>query len=106
MTVSVLERRKETGLRRALGATRRQIRGQFLTESVLLCLLGGIAGAAASILGTARYAMSRDWPAVIPLQSVVGGVGVGAALAVGVLAGVQPALRASRLPPTEALATV
>lgn len=104
MIVSALERRREIGLRRALGATRRQIRGQFLTESVLLCLLGGIAGAAVGILGTAAYAMSRDWPAVIPLQSVLGGVG--AALLVGVLAGVQPAVRASRLPPTEALATV
>ncbi|MEY9889787.1 putative ABC transport system permease protein [Catenulispora sp. MAP12-49] len=104
MIVSVLERRKEIGLRRALGATRRQIRGQFLTESVLLCLLGGLAGAAVGVLGTAGYAMSRDWPAVIPAEAVAGGVA--AALVVGVLAGVQPAVRASRLPPTEALATV
>jgi putative ABC transport system permease protein len=104
MIVSVLERRREIGLRRALGATRRQIRGQFLTESVMLCLLGGLAGAAVGILGTAGYAMSRNWPAVIPIGSVVGGVG--AALVVGVLAGVHPAVRASRLPPTEALATV
>jgi putative ABC transport system permease protein len=104
MIVSVLERRKEIGLRRALGATRRQIRGQFLTESVLLCLLGGLAGAAVGVLGTAGYAMSRDWPAVIPAEAVAGGVA--AALVVGVLAGVHPAVRASRLPPTEALATV
>nr|WP_323747553.1 ABC transporter permease [Catenulispora rubra] len=104
MIVSVLERRREIGLRRALGATRRQIRGQFLTESVLLCLLGGLAGAAVGVLGTAGYAMSRNWPAVIPIGSVLGGVG--AALVVGVLAGVHPAVRASRLPPTEALATV
>jgi putative ABC transport system permease protein len=104
MIVSVLERRREIGLRRALGATRRQIRGQFLTESVLLCLLGGLAGAAVGVLGTAGYAISRDWPAVIPAESVVGGVA--AALVVGVLAGVHPAVRASRLPPTEALATV
>lgn len=104
MIVSVLERRREIGLRRALGATRRQIRGQFLTESVMLCLFGGLAGAAVGVLGTAGYAMSRNWPAVIPIGSVLGGVG--AALVVGVLAGVHPAVRASRLPPTEALATV
>lgn len=71
---------------------------------MLLCLLGGLAGAVAGVLGTAGYAMSRDWPAVVPLGSVVGGVG--AALVVRVPAGVQPTVRASRLPPAEALATV
>ena len=104
MIVSVLERRREIGLRRALGATRRQILGQFLAESVLLCLLGGIAGAVVGVLATGGYAVSRDWPSVVPFTSVAGGVG--AALVVGVLAGVHPAVRASRLPPTEALATV
>lgn len=104
MIVSVLERRREIGLRRALGATRGQIRGQFLAESVTLCLLGGMTGALVGMLGTAAYAVSRDWPAVIPAASLAGGVG--AALVVGVLAGVHPAVRASRLSPTEALATV
>jgi putative ABC transport system permease protein len=104
MIVSVLERRREIGLRRALGATRRQIRGQFLAESVLLCLLGGVTGTVVGVLGTAGYAISRNWPAVIPVGSVA--AGVGAALLVGVLAGAHPAVRASRLPPTEALATV
>jgi putative ABC transport system permease protein len=69
-----------------------------------LCLFGGLTGTVAGILGTTGYAMSRDWPAVVPAASVLGGVG--AALLVGVLAGVHPAVRASRLPPTEALATV
>src|SRR5581483_11271138 len=102
MIVSVLERRRDIGLRRALGATQRQIRGQFLAESVLLCLMGGLAGAVVGVLGTAAYAMSRNWPAVIPAASLAGGVG--AALVIGVLAGVHPAVRASRLSPTEALA--
>ncbi|HEX8867109.1 MAG TPA: ABC transporter permease, partial [Lentzea sp.] len=103
MVISVLERTREIGLRRALGAHRGWIRGQFLTESVALCLLGGLAGALLGVLGTAGYAMWRSWPTVIPLTSVA--AGIGSALLVGVLAGVYPAVRASRLAPTEALAT-
>ena len=68
-----------------------------------LCLLGGLAGALLGVLGTAGYAMWRGWPTVIPLTSVA--AGIGSALLVGVLAGVYPAVRASRLAPTEALAT-
>jgi putative ABC transport system permease protein len=102
MIVSVLERKRDIGLRRALGATRRQIRGQFLAESVMLCLMGGLVGAVVGVVGTAGYAMSRNWPAAIPAASVAGGVS--AALVIGVLAGVHPAVRASRLSPTEALA--
>jgi putative ABC transport system permease protein len=102
MIISVLERTREIGLRRALGATRRQIRGQFLAESVALCLLGGLAGVAVGLLVTVDYAVSRGWPTVVPLTGVAGGVG--AALAAGVAAGIHPAVRASRLPPTEALA--
>jgi putative ABC transport system permease protein len=103
MVISVLERKREIGLRRALGSTRGQVRAQFLTESVALCLLGGSSGAMLGVLGTAGYAVSREWPAVIPPTAVLSGAG--AALAVGVLAGLYPAVRASRLPPTEALAT-
>ncbi|MFF4409572.1 ABC transporter permease [Streptomyces sp. NPDC001262] len=103
MVVSVLERRTEIGLRRALGAARCQIRAQFLTESVVLCLLGGIAGVVLGVAGTAAWAASQAWPAVLPLPAVFGGLG--AALVVGTLAGLWPAVRAARLTPTEALAT-
>lgn len=88
MIISVPERTREIGLRGALGATRRHIRGQFLTESVALCLLGGLAGAAVGLLVTVDYAVSRGWPTVVPLTGVAGGVG--AALA----AGIHPAARA------------
>ena len=61
MIVSVLERRREIGLRRALGASRGDIRGQFLTEAVLLSLLGGAAGIGAGLLGSLGYAALRHW---------------------------------------------
>lgn len=102
MVISVLERKREIGLRRALGATRGQVRTQFFTESVVLCLLGGLTGVAFGVLGVASYAAARDWPATIPPLAALGGVG--SALVVGVLAGLYPAIRAARLTPTEALA--
>ncbi|GAB2744924.1 putative ABC transport system permease protein [Amycolatopsis magusensis] len=102
MVISVLERRREIGLRRALGATRRQVRGQFLTESMLLSALGGASGVLLGVLATAGYSLSQDWPAVLPVPALVGGVGVAAV--VGAVAGAYPAMRAARLPPTVALA--
>jgi putative ABC transport system permease protein len=104
MVISVLERRSEIGLRRALGATRRHIASQFLTESLLLALLGGVAGAALGAAVTTVYALSRGWPAVVPPLALGGAVA--AALAIGAVAGLYPALRAARLPPTEALRSV
>lgn len=103
MVISVLERKREIGLRRALGASRRQVRGQFLTESIVLCGLGGIAGGLLGILGTAAYAHLQGWPLVIPAGAML--AGFCASVTIGVLAGVYPAIRASSLTPTEALAS-
>ena len=104
MVISVLERRSEIGLRRALGATKGQIRTQFLCEAVLLSLLGGVAGVVFGILATAGYALTRDWAIVVPAVAWAGGLG--AALAIGAIAGLVPAVRAARLSPTDALRSV
>jgi putative ABC transport system permease protein len=104
MVISVLERRSEIGLRRALGANRGQIRGQFLTESVALTTSGGIAGTALGMLATAGYAAYHGWPIVLPLSAVL--AGIGGAIVVGAIAGAYPSVRASRLTPTEALGAV
>ena len=101
MVISVLERRSEIGLRRALGATRGQIRTQFLCEAILLALSGGAVGIALGVLATAAYAQTRGWQIVIPTLAWTGGVG--AALVIGAGAGLAPAMRAARLSPTEAL---
>ena len=101
MVISVLERRAEIGLRRALGATRRHVAVQFLGESLLLSAIGGVGGVALGVLATTVYARTRGWDTIVPSLAIVGGIG--AALVIGALAGLYPALRASRLSPTEAL---
>jgi len=103
MVISVLERRSEIGLRRALGASRGQIRTQFLTESVVLSVLGGVAGLLLGAAGTAGYAARQHWPVVIPAGAVA--AALGGAVLVGVVAGVYPSIRAARLTPTAALAS-
>ncbi|WP_103564710.1 ABC transporter permease [Actinomadura rubteroloni] len=103
MVISVLERRREIGLRRSLGATRGQVRTQFLTESLLLSALGGVAGAVLGGAATVAFASYRGWPPVVPAWSFGGAVG--ATLVIGTIAGLYPAMRAARLSPTVALTT-
>jgi putative ABC transport system permease protein len=104
MIISVLERRSEIGLRRALGATRSQIRTQFLSEAILLALLGGAVGVAIGALATIIYAHTKHWAVVIPTEAWAGGIA--SAILIGAIAGLIPAIRAARLSPTEALRTV
>jgi putative ABC transport system permease protein len=103
MIISVLERRSEIGLRRALGATQGQIRTQFLAESILLAVIGGVVGVLAGAAATAAYASSKNWAVVIPIEAWL--AGIGSAVLIGAFAGLLPAVRASRMPPTVALRT-
>jgi len=104
MVISVLERRSEIGLRRALGATKGHIRTQFLAEAILLSLLGGAVGIALGVISTAIYASTKHWGVVIP--PLAWGGGIGASVVIGAVAGLWPALRAARMSPTEALWSV
>ena len=104
MVISVLERRSEIGLRRALGATRGQIRAQFLAEAILLSLAGGTAGIIVGAAATAAYAHAKGWAILIPPEAWAGGLA--AAVIIGAAAGLLPAIRAARLSPTQALWSV
>jgi putative ABC transport system permease protein len=101
MIISVLERRSEIGLRRALGATKGHIRIQFLAEAVLLAFIGGAFGVGAGALATAIYASTKHELVVIPPPAWGGGIA--AAVFIGAVAGLWPALRAARMSPTRAL---
>ncbi|GAA2816720.1 ABC transporter permease [Kribbella solani] len=103
MVISVLERRAEIGLRRALGATRGQILQQFLAEALLLSALGGIGGVVLGVAVTTVYAGTQSWPVVVPVWATAGGIT--ATILIGAIAGLYPAVRAGHTPPTEALTT-
>jgi putative ABC transport system permease protein len=104
MIISVLERRSEIGLRRALGARRQHIAAQFLAESLTLATVGGIAGVALGVAIAAGYAFNDGLALRVPPVALGGGLL--AACLLGAAAGLYPALRAARLPPTEALRSV
>ena len=104
MVISVLERRREIGVRRALGATRAAIGAQFLSESVLLSLVGGLTGAVLGVMVTAVFATGQGWSMVVPWTPI--GAGLLCSCVIGTVVGLYPAARAAAVPPTEALRSV
>ncbi|MET7363912.1 ABC transporter permease [Streptomyces sp. NPDC005562] len=101
--VAVLERRHEIGLRRAVGASRRSMLSQFLFESGLLGLLGGLVGTVCGLDLTISIALAKGWTAALSPWLLLAGPVLG--LAVGLAAGFYPALKAARLEPVAALAS-
>jgi putative ABC transport system permease protein len=99
--LSVMERVGEIGLRRAIGATGRQIAGQFVAESVVIGLLGGLIGAALGVFAVVIISVARSWTPVVDPWIALAGALLGAA--VGLVAGGVPARRAARIEPVDAL---
>ena len=104
MVVTVLERRGEIGLRRALGARPGQVAAQFMAEAVALSLLGGLAGLALGSVAAAAIAAVAGQPVVLPAEALLAGPCL--SVVVGAVAGLQPAVRAARLAPTTALRAI
>ncbi|HRS91438.1 MAG TPA: ABC transporter permease [Candidatus Marinimicrobia bacterium] len=101
MLVSVTERTREIGIRKAVGAKRRHILTQFMTEAVGICLFGGLIGILLGVVVGLLIAQAFKLPPVIPLWSIF--VGMGFSLLIGVIFGTYPALKAAKLDPIEAL---
>jgi putative ABC transport system permease protein len=102
MMVSVTERTREIGVRKALGATARQIRQQFLVEAIVICFLGGIAGVLFGVLmGNGVASLVGNGTFIVPWLWVI--VGLTVCVAVGLVSGYYPAFKASKLDPIESL---
>lgn len=101
MVISVIERRSEIGLRRALGARKGHIRSQFMIEASALSAIGGLLGIALGIAATVVYARSQDWTVDVPAQALA--AGIGSALIIGGIAGLYPASKAAALDPADAV---
>ena len=101
MLVSVTERTREIGTRMAVGAKRVDILLQFLWESMVLCLVGGVIGIAVGWIGSTIVASIGGWTAMISFTAIA--LALGFASAVGLFFGIYPANKASKLDPVEAL---
>ena len=101
MLASVLERTREIGVRRAIGATRKDIRAQFVIESFAISLIGGVAGIIIGIVLARVVAAYAGWPTVITIGSLI--LSTGVSISVGLISGIYPAARAAELNPVEAL---
>ena len=101
MLVSVTERTREIGIRKAVGAKKRHILNQFLTEAVGICLMGGLIGVIFGAIVGVLIGRALKLPPVIPIWSVL--LGVGFSLLIGIIFGTYPAMKAAKLDPIEAL---